>query len=132
MMNYWNDIINSEDIVWHLGDVCFKWNKERTANFIMHLNGRKKLILGNHDKSRSITWWKDVGFEEIFDKPVRYNDNFIFSHEPMFVVPDRMINVHGHIHEKKIDLPNPEKYINVSVEQIDYRPKSLSEVLVWP
>ena len=35
-------------------------------------------------------------------------------------------NIHGHIHDRKID---DKRYVNVSVEQINYTPISLDEVL---
>jgi calcineurin-like phosphoesterase family protein len=44
----WNKVVSPDDIVFHLGDVCFggseKWN-----SIMDRLNGRKYLIFGNHD-----------------------------------------------------------------------------------
>jgi calcineurin-like phosphoesterase family protein len=36
------------------------------------------------------------------------------------------MNIHGHVHENTLD---DKRYINVSAEVIDYRPKTLRELL---
>ena len=40
-------------------------------------------------------------------------------------VPDGTINIHGHVHD---DPPRQTPHINVSVEQLDYRPVSLASL----
>ena len=132
LLQNWNSVVSPNDKVWHLGDVCFSWPKERALAFINSLNGRKILILGNHDRAHSISWWMDVGFEVVYDKPLQYNDKYIFSHEPIEKLPNGIINVHGHVHSKTLDFSrfvNKENYINVCVEMINYTPKLLQEVI---
>ena len=50
LISVWNGQVKKNDIVYILGDFCLG-NKETTENILMQLNGRKCLILGNHDKS---------------------------------------------------------------------------------
>jgi calcineurin-like phosphoesterase family protein len=45
----WNSRVGSDDIVWHLGDVGLG-SEERILEAAARLNGRKQLILGNHDR----------------------------------------------------------------------------------
>lgn len=44
----WNNVVGSDDVVFHLGDFCLggadEWNK-----ILDRLNGRIYLVLGNHD-----------------------------------------------------------------------------------
>ena len=51
----------------------------------------------------------------------------IFTHVP--VRPDHLldgwVNVHGHMHD---DPPTDTRHINVSVEQLDYRPVELARI----
>ena len=47
MIINWNSIISKEDIVYHLGDFCFK-GTQYWDNILNQLNGHKFLILGNH------------------------------------------------------------------------------------
>ena len=50
----------------------------------------------------------------------------VLTHVPLLEVPFGCVNVHGHVHEKAS--PPPNRHINVSVEQLDYRPVKMSEI----
>jgi calcineurin-like phosphoesterase family protein len=45
------------DTVINLGNVSLKQNKEYLAKTIRNLPGYKILIMGNHDRKRSVKWW---------------------------------------------------------------------------
>jgi calcineurin-like phosphoesterase family protein len=124
----WNSVVGPNDYVYHLGDVACGYSSftNRELSELLHsLNGRKRLIVGNHDPIKStviqncfekIELWK--GFKE---------HNFTASHMPLREggFRDGAFNVHGHIHNNVIDDP---KYINVSVEQINYKPIHIDEI----
>ncbi len=115
----WNKVIKKEYYVFVLGDVSL-YGKDRTKEIISKLNGRKYLIMGNHDRSKSIKYWLEVGFECISKYPVCIDEFYWFSHEPMYLnsyMP--YINIHGHMHSNIID---SNQYYNVSVERIGYKP----------
>lgn len=119
IINNWNKTVKKDDKVFILGDVSF-YNKEKTKDIISKLCGYKTLIIGNHDKSRSISWWKDTGIEEIYQYPIIYNEFYVFSHEPIYLNENMpYANVHGHIHHLKYD---SKQFFNVSVECINYTP----------
>lgn len=46
----WNKVVGPKDEVWHLGDFAFM-KYEDLKNVVRQLNGIKRLILGNHDKT---------------------------------------------------------------------------------
>lgn len=48
----WNAVVNPKDTVWHLGDFAMKLSDRETAEIFHELNGRKHLIIGNHDLDR--------------------------------------------------------------------------------
>lgn len=50
----WNDTITDDDIVFILGDFCWRLNSAAIKWYINELKGRKILILGNHDKSEKV------------------------------------------------------------------------------
>ncbi|MBY5684860.1 hypothetical protein HFO32_22310 [Rhizobium leguminosarum] len=52
LIDAWNSVVRTEDIVWHLGDFAAGDDK-RTAQIFQQLRGRKRLILGNHDLDHS-------------------------------------------------------------------------------
>jgi calcineurin-like phosphoesterase family protein len=119
--NKWNSVVSSEDLVYHLGDVTFNSNRL----YIMEkLNGKKRLILGNHDDFSYNIHRKY--FEKIYSSH-RINTGMFLTHIPVHPdsIPVGYTNVHGHIHGEDIDDP---RYLNVCVEHTDYTPISLEEV----
>ena len=45
----WNNKVKTSDIIFSLGDFSFK-GKEATEQILSRLNGKKVMVLGNHDK----------------------------------------------------------------------------------
>jgi calcineurin-like phosphoesterase family protein len=121
----WNKTVGKNDKVFILGDVSF-YNKEKTTQIMQSLNGYKTLILGNHDMSRSLSWWKETGIEEVIKYPIIYNEFFILSHEPLYINENMpYANIHGHIHHLKYE---SKQFFNVSVECIDYTPIDFEKI----
>jgi len=121
MINNWNKTVSDIDKVYHLGDLTFS---NRNLQLIMpRLKGTKILIKGNHDNlklSQYSPFFKDIRSYHILDK-------MVLSHIPIH--PDSLYrweaNVHGHLHGN--NLPDP-RYINVSVEQINFTPIDFEEI----
>jgi len=119
LIGRWNSVVGKHDTVIHLGDFSFLPKKE-TKDILARLNGRKVLILGNHDRGRSVNWWREVGFDQAYEYPIILDGFYILSHEPVYVSENMpYVNVHGHTHNKRID---HQQIINVSVECTDYKP----------
>lgn len=124
MVEKWNEVVRPQDHVWHLGDVYFKASKGYIENILGSLNGKKRLVLGNHDNGQ------DQILHRHFEKIVLWRDfrdhGLLASHVPLH--PNSVIsgrtNIHGHIHNKK---PEPGN-ICVSVEWTDYKPVHIEEV----
>lgn len=121
MIENWNKTIGPQDKVYHLGDVLFtkKW-----LDLIMpRLNGNKVLIKGNHDNlklSQYAQYFKEVRAYWVLDK-------FVLSHVPLHPksVTRWKANIHGHLHNNSLNDP---RYINVSVERINYTPIDFEEI----
>lgn len=144
----WNAVVKPGDHVYHLGDVSIS---KKGLQFVNRLNGRKRLIRGNHD-IYSDNLYREVGFEKIYGVRV-FVDKFILSHIPLHpdCITNRFkVNVHGHTHanevtrevrlsdidewfdpdkmtDRKIIQPDP-RYLSVSVEHTNYMPLSFEEV----
>jgi len=54
----WNKQVAKNDIVWHLGDFCFRSDKPAYW-YLRRLNGSINLVLGNHDKQGKNCAWRD-------------------------------------------------------------------------
>lgn len=126
LIENWNKVVKPSDKVYHLGDVYMKASKGYIESILQRLNGHKRLILGNHDNG------KDQILQRYFEKiqVLRWFKEYglVFSHLPMHdsSIKKGYINVHGHIHEKQS--PSP-LHINVSVEQTNYTPISIEELM---
>lgn len=55
----WNRQVQPEDTVWHLGDLTLR-RAEAVAPIIARLNGRKHLVLGNHDRAHPMMGHKSI------------------------------------------------------------------------
>ena len=97
------------------------WDRVRAAP------GRPKiLVIGNHDLGKR-GQCAVHGFDRYKALLVSPGDPpLIWTHAPLPNVPAGHVNVHGHRH-RLIDPPEVPR-INVSVEQIEYRPVSLARI----
>lgn len=101
------------------------------------LNGNIILIRRNHD-GKSVKFYEEVGFKVLTHAPIILDEyKLILSHVP---VPDNLIkkgyiNLHGHIHNKKLNDDYPKKnfsennHINLSVEVTNYKSVRIEEIL---
>lgn len=129
LIKNWNNTVSKKDKVFILGDFAFA-NKERMRQYVQQLNGLKTLILGNHDRIRTIEWWKNVGFREVIPYPIIYRYWYILSHEPVYLDQDMSyINIFGHVHSDKNYADYNSQRFCVSVERIGYKPIELNEIL---
>lgn len=127
IINNWNNVVSDQDLVYDLGDSVFGQNN---LHIISRLKGRKRLLLGNHDYApitEYLKYYENVyaNFELRPDKETR----ILLGHYPVHldsIVPRYNFMVHGHIHSLQIDNPH---YFCASVEQIDYTPISVDEIV---
>ena len=107
-----------------LGDMAFDLE---ALEMISKLPGIKHLILGNHDKEkkRNISIQNLVNAYHDIHGFMRYKE-FWLSHCPIHFDELRgRYLVHGHTHNHLINDP---RYLNVCLEQTDYKPISLEQV----
>ena len=126
------NVINDDDFVIFGGDITFG-DTVSTRQWVKSIPGKKYLIMGNHevDRKKKIREIEKFGFVAFTDclhlenttHPISY-----ITHYPLFenFIPDNVFNVHGHIHEKKMQ---GDKYINMCVEHTNYSPVKLIDML---
>lgn len=125
MVRCWNEKVTSDDRVFHIGD--FAWGN-KAPSFFHRLNGKKTLILGNHDpkETRNCPW------EAIHQYRT---ENIDGRHVVMFHYPiyswDRAfhgsIHLHGHVHGTPTNISG--NIFDVSAEVLDYSPCTLDEIM---
>lgn len=133
-----NKIVHKKDLTYILGDITMETSK--WYFYLDQMNGRKKVILGNHDKMKNIP--ELLKYVEGVSAVERYKGVFL-SHCPIH--PQELEyrvtrNIHGHLHSYHVPITvvpgvrdtkgsKPDtRYINVSCEQVDYKPKTLLEL----
>ena len=128
MVTNWNNAVGKEDKVFVLGDFALA-NSEKTKMYVEMLNGYKILILGNHDRGYSVSWWLDAGFDEVSAYPVIVDEWFMLSHEPLYVNQNMpYANIFGHVHGNPAYVDCSARSYCVSVERIGYTPVDFEEV----
>jgi calcineurin-like phosphoesterase family protein len=142
MVENYNKVVRDEDIVYFLGDIWFDLKHADVLRLMK--KGSKRLVMGNHDNKRDVT-----NYRKYFDKVhgVLYLNKLkaIVSHipiHPTFLKHEEYsgtsrfnYNIHGHCHDSYVmtqgrggKLIKDFRYINVSVEAINYTPISVEEL----
>lgn len=131
MVRMWNETVKPTDKVYHLGDVVIN----RKALKIMHrLNGDKVLIKGNHDIFRLedyTPFFRDIRGSHVMN-------GMILTHIPVHESNLYRFgtNIHGHTHTNRVMMHDVRhgsvidpRYFCVCVEQTDFKPIALEEVM---
>jgi len=129
LIRNWNERIKTEDVVFHLGDFCFKdrTNKEgyltKAIDWEKKLNGKIILIKGNHDNNNSV---KSIitNLEIYFEGRKKF-----LTHKPKNTNLLYSLNLVGHIHEKATfgKICNA-LWINVGVDVWGFKPINIQEI----
>lgn len=139
MVRRWNNTVAPEDKVYHLGDVYMGGqSREYMDNLLSHLNGKKRLILGNHDNGKDQLLQKHFQKIDVWRMFPEYG--LLLTHVPVHEqalfrgstgnekTPRKLLNVHGHIHTN----PSPSAdHRCVCVEQIGYTPVNIEALRKW-
>ena len=131
LIKRWNARVSKDDIVYHLGDFCFRAPQDKVADLVSKLNGRIVLVMGNHD-SHPNKWYIDCGFINATRFPILVDNNILLSHEPPApeLISSKYFYVFGHTHEKhSFTEDNFENTKCVCVERTNYAPINFNEVL---
>ncbi len=136
LIDNWNNIVKPQDTIFVLGDFLFG-GTGKIAPLVPRLNGRKCLIIGNHDRKYKPHRWIEFGFESAYYS-ANFEDIFSLSHFPwkghehdertFSWQLERRANhilLHGHVHKGwKLH----KGMLNVGVDVWDYKPVSLEEI----
>ena len=122
LIKNWNSVVGKSDIVYVVGDFAL-CGKQKIIEIGNRLNGRKRLILGNHDGA-SIATYHEAGFEFVYNHPIVLDDFYIISHIPMvgISVNAPFANVFAHVHDDPTYKDCSCRSFCVSAERINYTP----------
>lgn len=124
LIKNWNDTVGPEDDVYVLGDFCLR--KEVVPAISPRLQGNKILVRGNHDPKPQL--FRDAGwvvFEGRSKTMELGGKSVLITHIPYSTDQYQLC---GHVHEK---WKTRDKTLNIGVDQWEYKPVSLDQVLLW-
>lgn len=122
-----NSKVAEDDVAYILGDFTMDGpnHTDKIENLVRKLNGRKILILGNHDRLKALTY-VDIGFESVHTSLYLESVGVFLVHDPAtsIIVPSKTW-LCGHVHTLFKQVKN---VINVGVDVWDYYPVSWEEI----
>lgn len=126
MIANWNAVVQPDDTVWHLGDFVYK-SACPPASIFNVLNGRKHLIVGNHDGPKTL----DLPWESISQMlEIAVDGTRVFlCHYPVAEWPAywrQAVHLYGHVHGNRRGLG---RSMDVGVDVWGFRPVTLPEIL---
>ncbi len=136
MISNWNSVVGPNDTVYHLGDFALG-DRKKIPEIRSRLNGKIRLVLGNHDffhindksKYRDVVdFFYKSGFERVYDKPVLLESFMILSHEPLMWIKEPMFNIFGHVHSTDTFKTISKNGCCVCVERWNYTPVDLETI----
>lgn len=136
IIDHWNEKVNENDIVYHLGDIALYFVKpEKKAyqaifEILNQLNGHLVLIKGNHDSRALFKYLESKNYDFNGQPKFAFHDvgvllkydhrQYYLTHYPMMLgIAPQIINLHGHIHHYTVPV---KENINVGVDspELDY------------
>lgn len=138
LVNNWNSRVMPDDDVYVLGD--FAYRSDKAINILRSLNGRKHLIVGNHDfKNLKNNGFRNE-FVEIEDMlTVKEGDvRIVLCHYPMVDwngMYREAWHFFGHIHNNdsraKEIMKTVPKSVNVGADCVGFMPRTARELMKW-
>jgi calcineurin-like phosphoesterase family protein len=128
LIERWNEAVEADDEVWHLGDFAIRQPAAVTADVLARLHGSKHLVAGNNDPPTvmALDGWASVQpYIEITADGV----SLVLCHYPFRSwrgMDKGWLNLHGHSHGRM--RPQPRQY-DVGVDVWNFRPVPLRQIV---
>lgn len=138
LIKNWNSRVGESDTVYIVGDMFF-YSSSCIDSILQTLNGKKHLIIGNHDKQ----WMKRTDLNRYFESVtpmLELKDNrrrFTLCHYPMMTwnnVGQGAFLIYGHIHNNTADfywslLKSMDNAFNAGVDINGFSPVTFEELV---
>jgi len=132
LIESWNDCVSPKDTICHMGD--FGWWKaplEDLERIFKRLNGKKILIVGNHDSVEV----ERFGWERVIHGVVHFTDSdgqkIVGSHHPQREWDSwhgGSLHFHGHTHGT---LPSSRRSFDIGVDSMGRWPLNATEIRAY-
>lgn len=141
LIKLWNDRVHDDDDVWIIGDLIYRSDKDATW-YLKKLNGKKHLIIGNHEKAvmkneNAKKYFESIDMmRSITDNGPNGNVQVTMCHYPLAEWEGfyrGAYHVYGHIHSNKNEayqfMSKFDNALNAGCMINRYTPASLRELI---
>ena len=136
IMRKWNERVKADDTVYILGDVAFD---DDSAQIIEKLQGRKILLLGNHDEVLSLNTLRKFDCVKTIDTISDCYRSVCLCHYPLLSYNNSVYggyHVFGHIHNNTNDIAyhlqlQLSNSFNCGADVIGFTPRTLDELIAF-
>ena len=140
LIRRWNNKVTNDDVVFILGDIA-DCSLERVKEVFGCLNGRKRLIIGNHDEKLLLKYLAEgivvsaAGVKHIEDAgrlvflchyPVM---DWWFGDKKIYHVYGHVHNKTDHLHQAINDFYRDKTAYNASADVVNFEPVTLDELI---
>ena len=139
LIKNWNSVVSPEDTVYIVGDFISR-SRKPPEYYLRQLNGKKHLVVGNHDAPwmkhcKLNEWFESVGeIAEVKDG----NKRIVMCHYPMVEWSGSKrgsIQIYGHVHNRKENptfqiLRKLKRAYNAGTDINDFMPVKLEQLIV--
>ena len=132
LIENWNSRVTQDDTVYVLGDFAFKNKQDQIQPIFAQLNGKKHLIIGNHDNAKvlALPWSSPPSIYQ----EIKVDNNDVTTRVIMMHYPIRSWNgmYHGSVHlygHEHGNLPDFHNCCDVGVDSWNWHPVTLPEVI---
>jgi calcineurin-like phosphoesterase family protein len=130
LIRRWNARVTPDDVVFHLGDFNYKSNQNADF-YLKQLNGKKFLIIGNHDDQKTILadgWESALPYQEL----ELNNTKITLCHYPIAEWNGYFRGAwmfHSHVHGNvTTQVPIVKNRVDVGVDNFNYAPATFEEI----
>lgn len=134
LVDAWNSTVKQTDIVYHLGDFSFG-GAAHARQIFRRLNGRKILILGNHDMGHGsvLPYIRDLGWDQVPTPALETTDcgeRLYLSHYAHRTWPGShrgSYHFYGHTHGSLPHVGNS-RDVGVDIEDVAFCPRTFQHL----
>lgn len=129
LVKRWNSRVTADDVVFHLGDFSYKSSVDADF-YLKKLNGKKFLIIGNHDHDATINaagWEGAIPYQELELNGTKIT----LCHYPIEEWNGYFRGawmIHGHVHGMTNNVPMKKNRVDVAVDNFNFAPATFEEI----
>jgi calcineurin-like phosphoesterase family protein len=105
LVERFNSVVKPDDTLYLLGDILMGGDVNQAKQYFLRLNGKKIIILGNHDSEKKIAAYEEAAEKIVYADQIKCGKRYFYlSHYPTLVnnqdIYPKVVNLCGHTHTR--------------------------------